>query len=127
MSPRLDLHVDREQYAPGETVTGNVTVAEGGRSRKVEVSLRYREQTDDEEYEHTAVTLPGGELHSGDLVEGSSYPFAIALPEEALPSYASAHGELYWELEARSDELGVDTRECRRVVVAVRPPDGPGR
>jgi len=124
MSPRLELQVDREQYAPGETVTGNVTVAEGGRSRKLEVSLRYREKAEDD-YEHTAVTLPGGELHTGDLVEGASYPFAIALPGDALPGYASAHGELHWELEARSDELGVDTRECRRVVVSVRPPDAP--
>ncbi len=125
MSPRLELQVDREQYAPGETVTGKVAVAEGGRSRKVEVSLCYREKTE-EEYEHTAVTLPGGELHTGDLLQGSSYPFAITLPEQALPSYTSAHGELYWELEARSDELGVDTRERRRIVVSTRPSDGPG-
>lgn len=55
------------------------------------------------------MALPGGELHAGDLETGASFPFAIALPADALPSYRSPNGELFWELDARSDERGVDT------------------
>ena len=113
---KLEIRVEQERYAPGDTVAGTVVVSEGGRSRKLEIELRYREQTS-EDYQHTAVTLPGGELHAGDLAAGTSFPFAIALPADALPSYKSAHGELCWELDARSDERGVDTHERVRVVV----------
>jgi hypothetical protein len=115
---KLEVRPERERYAPGETVAGAVVVAEGGSSRRLEIELRYREQTMLEEYEHTALTVPGGELHTGDLEAGASFAFAIPLPADALPSFKSAHGELFWELDARSDERGVDTHERVRVVVA---------
>jgi hypothetical protein len=114
---KLEVRLERERYAPGETVSGTVAVTEGGGSRKLEVELRFREGTS-EDYEHTVVALPGGELHTGDLETGASFPFSIALPDDALPSFKSANGELYWELDARSDERGVDTHERQRVVVS---------
>jgi hypothetical protein len=98
-------------------VRGTVLVLEGGPSRRLEVTLEYREKTE-EDFQATARTLSAGELHSGDLATGASYPFEIALPADALPSFRSAHGELYWELDARSDERGRDTHESRRIEVA---------
>lgn len=89
---------------------------EGGTSRLLEVTLEFREKTE-EEYEATARSLPAGQLHGGDLAAGTSYPFEIALPDDALPSFRSEHGELYWELDVRSDERGRDTHERRRVEV----------
>jgi hypothetical protein len=118
---KLELQLDGERYAPGDSVTGNVLVVEGGDSRKLEVSLNFRERTSEDD-EHTPVTLSGGELHAGDLTTGASYPFAIQLPPDALPNFKSKHGELFWEVDARSDERGRDTHERKRIEVAVVPP-----
>jgi hypothetical protein len=96
-------------------VTGTVFVLEGGRSRKLEVSLNYRESTEQDDV--TRVSVSSGELHTGDLASGTSYPFAVAVPADALPNYKSAHGELYWEVDACSDEFGIDTHERRRIEV----------
>jgi hypothetical protein len=118
---KLELQLDGERYAPGETVTGGVLVVEGGESRSLEVLLHFRERTSEDD-EHTPVTLSGGELHAGDLTTGASYPFAIQLPPEALPNFKSKHGELFWEVDARSDERGRDAHARKRIEVAVPPP-----
>ena len=96
---------------------GSVLVLEGGPSRRLEVTLEYREKTE-EDFQETVRTLSTGDLHTGELATGASYPFEIALPADALPSFRSAHGELYWELDARSDEPGRDSHERRRIEVA---------
>ena len=117
---KLELQLYGETYAPGETVTGNVLVVEGGGSRKLEVWLHFRERTSEDD-DHTPVSLSSGELHAGDLTTGASYPFAIQLRPDALPSFKSKHGELFWEVDARSDQRGRDTHERKRIDVAVTP------
>jgi hypothetical protein len=117
LSLRLECELERERYRPGESVRGTVLVLEGGPSRRLEVTLEYREKTE-EDFQATVRTLRTGELHNGDLTTGASYPFEIVLPADALPSFGSAHGELYWELDARSDEPGRDSHERRRIEVA---------
>ncbi|MBA2360395.1 MAG: hypothetical protein H0V79_05570 [Actinobacteria bacterium] len=104
---------------PGEVVRGTVVVVEGGSSRTLEVSLNYREQTGDD-YEDTPVTRSGGPIHTGDLTTGASYQFEIPLPGDALPNFKSKHGELWWEVDARSDERGRDTHERQRIEVVSR-------
>ena len=47
MSLRLELQLDRERFAPAETVKGSVLVVEGGGSRSLGVSLTYNEKTED--------------------------------------------------------------------------------
>ena len=47
MSPRLELQLDRERYAPGEAMNGTIFVVEGGDSRALEALLEYKEKTDD--------------------------------------------------------------------------------
>jgi len=120
VSLRLEIQLDEERYAAGEVVHGTVLVLEGGGSRSLEVSLNYREQTGDD-YEDTPVTLPGGHLHTGDLTAGASYQFEIPLPDDALPNFKSKHGDLWWEVDARSDERGRDTHERQGVEVVSRP------
>jgi hypothetical protein len=121
MSPRLQLDLERTNYAPGETVKGTVLVLEGGESRALEAVLAYNEQTSD--YSEVAISIPSGPLHEGELTAGTSYEFALPLPPDALPNYASGHGALYWEVDARSDEFGRDTHARARI--EVEPPQPP--
>lgn len=119
MSPRLTLQVDSAgPYAPGDTVRGAVTVAEGGRSRGLDVALEYHEKSPS--YEEVARSVPGPRLHAGDLEPGASFRFEVPLPHDATPTFASAHGTLYWAIEARSDELGPDTAVSLAIPVVAR-------
>ena len=58
-------------------------------------------------------------LQTGDVQTGQSLAFALDLPEDALPGHHSEHGELYWELDVKSDEMGPDTHVRRRIEVVV--------
>ena len=62
---------------------------------------------------------PGGGGKPASSTAGQSHEFAIQIPADALPTFSSAHGELYWEVEARSDEFGIDTKESRVIDVTV--------
>ena len=49
---------------------------------------------------------------------------ALDLPADALPGYRSEHGELYWEIDVKSDEMGPDTHLRRRTeIVPVTVPE----
>ena len=112
MSPSFDLQLDRGRYYPGDSVAGTVVVREGGRSRSLEVQLGYIEETDD--YREVATSISTGHLHKGNLEAGASFRFELALPPDALPNFKSRHGELYWQLDVKSDERGRDSHELRR-------------
>jgi hypothetical protein len=118
VSPRFQVELDRERYAPGDTVKGTILVLEGGGSRTLEALLEYHEETAD--YSEVAVSIPSGPLNEGELTAGTSFEFQLGLPPDALPNYKSRHGELYWELDVKSDESGRDTHERRRLQI------GPG-
>jgi hypothetical protein len=121
VSPALELSVDEPadgRFRPGDWVRGRVSVLQGGGSRSLSVSLKYRESTRD--YSATARTEGDAEINSGDLTGGTSFPFAIAVPPDALPTYSSANGELFWEVEAKSDEPGPDTVVRHRIEVGPR-------
>ena len=116
MSPELELRLDRERYEPGETIRGTVYVLEGGGSRSVEALLDYNEKTED--HASVATSISSGPLQAGDLATGMSFEFELALPPDAFPNYRSEHGELYWEVHIKSEELGPDSHERRRIDVA---------
>jgi hypothetical protein len=99
-------------------VQGTILVLEGGGSRSVEALLTYNEKTKD--YLDVATSIPST-LHQGDLTTGTSFEFELALPPDALPGYKSEHGELYWEVDAKSDEAGRDTHERRRIEIELPP------
>lgn len=117
MSPRFEVRSDDEFFEPGDLVTGTVEVTEGGRSRSLEVSLDYIEDTDC--YGAVGITVPGGTLHRGDLEAGATFRYQVALPAGALPTYRSEHGSLGWVVHARSDELGIDSHERIRIDVVM--------
>ena len=81
----------------------------------IRVALHYRESTAD--YKATSATYGEAELHQGELTAGASFPFAIQLPSDCFPSFQRDNGELYYEVHARSDELGPDTHVERRIKV----------
>jgi hypothetical protein len=115
VSSRFQLELERERYTPGDTVGGTIRVLEGGRSRSVEVLLQYKEETED--YLAVATSVSSGLLHEGDLTTGTSFEFELALPPDALPNYQSEHGELYWDVNVKSDEFGGGMRERCRINV----------
>jgi hypothetical protein len=118
VSPALDLSVDEPaggQFRPGDWVRGRVSVVEGGDSRALTVAVYFREKTHD--YSATGATYGGAPVHQGELAAGTSFPFAIELPPDALPTYSSANGELFYEVEAKSDERGRDPRVRRGIEV----------
>ena len=91
-------------------------VAEGGGSRGLDVTLAFHEKSPD--YDEAPVNLTQT-LQAGELQTGQSLGFALDLPENALPGHRSEHGELYWELDVKSDEMGLDTHVRRRIEVVV--------
>ena len=119
MSPALAVTLDGgDTYSPGDAVRGSVTVSEGGRSRRLEVCLTYNEQTAN--LSHSVVRGTSGQLAEGELEQGASYPFELQVPDDALPGARSPNGELYWEVDAKSDELGPDTHARARISVEPR-------
>jgi hypothetical protein len=124
LSPAFELQLAGERFAPGDRVSGSVVVIGGGGSRTLEVALEFHEKSPD--YEEVPVRVPQT-LHTGDVKTGQSLPFSLELPADALPGYRSANGELYWELDAKSDEMGPDTHVRRRIeVVAHAGPEEEG-
>jgi hypothetical protein len=115
VSPKFSIALDRPSVAPGGEVVGRVRVLEGSRSRRLSVALRYRDATAD--YRGWSIEIPGPTLHEGAFEAPAEYPFAIPLPADALPPLRGAHGRTWWEIEARSDELGPDA--VARVEVTV--------
>jgi hypothetical protein len=113
--PRFQLRVERQGYTAGDTVTGSVEVLDGGRSRLLEVSLDYNEKTKD--CLDLGTRAGSKRLHEGEVTTGMSFPFALTLPTDALPNYQSAHGELYWEVHFRADQLGHEAHERCRIEV----------
>jgi hypothetical protein len=112
---RLELELDSERAAPGGTVTGRVHVLEGGDSRRIGVVLALYEKSRDFQ---VAAGSTESVLHEGPASTGDHYEFSFTLADDAVPSTKTDNGELYWELEATSDERGLDTRARRRFTVA---------
>ena len=114
MSPAFELQLARERFARGERVAGTVLVTAGGGSRALEVTLAFHEKSPD--YEEIPFSRSQA-LHTGDVQTGQSLAFSLDLPADALPGYRSEHGELYWEIDVKSDEMGRDTHLRRRIEV----------
>ncbi len=120
---KLEVSVEGERFQPGDTVKGSVNVTDGGRSRGLEAFLLYRDATAD--YGGTSISVPGGSLHKGALETGESYEFSIELPVDAKPTFSSAHGRLWWEAHATSDEFGPDTHAGQEFQVELPAAESP--
>lgn len=115
---KLALTVEDRAYGAGEWIRGRVEVQEGGHSRRLTVALLQRDRTSD--YSGIVRTIAGPELHQGDLEAPASFEFSVQIPADAPPSYADAYGSAYWEIDAKSDERGIDTHA--RTVIRVAAP-----
>jgi hypothetical protein len=118
VSPALHVDVDDPpagSFKPGDWVRGSVRVVEGGNSRALSVSVRFRERTSD--YSATPATYGESVLHQGELTAGATFPFAIQLPSDCVPSFETLNAELYYEVHAQSDERGRDTHAELRISV----------
>jgi hypothetical protein len=93
-------------------------------SRSLEVLLEFKEESKGASGVATSVST--GSLHDGDLETGMSFGFELTLPEDAFPIYRSEHGELYWQLDVKSDSFGSDVHERRRVEVEPLQRTAPG-
>ena len=113
---KLRVELQGDLFAPGETVAGRVHVGDVGGSRSLEVLLQFIEESPD--YRTVVRSVPSTVLDGGELQAGHAVDFSIELPADALPNACSAHAELYWEVEVRSDEPGLDShaREAVEVV-----------
>jgi hypothetical protein len=113
---QLDLDIDSQAVVPGATVAGSILVVEGGATRSLTASLEFHE--DSKSGGNKVVTsISTDSLHAGDVAAGMRFPFTLVLPKDALPSYRSQNGDLYWEVHVRSDQLGFDTHVRSRVLV----------
>jgi hypothetical protein len=118
VSPKLTIDLDDPAggaFTPGDWVRGRVNVLEGGKSRALHVEVRFRERTSD--YSATPAVYGQTQLHQGELTTGASFPFAIQLPPDCMPSLATSNAALYYEVHARSDERGLDTHADAHIVV----------
>jgi hypothetical protein len=115
---RLAIELDAERVAAGEEVSGRVVAREGGRSRALTLTVSFRERSP--AFLETRFS-DAGVIHEGDLATGQAVEFRFVLPAGALPSVKGRHGELFWELQAVSDEPGLDTRVNRMLEVTVAP------
>jgi hypothetical protein len=111
---KLDIQLDAERVAPGHELAGHVLVHEGGPSRSLKLTLSFCEQSPG--YLSTPFSR-SDVLYEGDLTTGQAVEFRYELPDSAPPGVKGKHGELYWELEATSDEPGLDTHVRRRIEV----------
>lgn len=116
---KLELQLDADRVAAGEVVTGRVAVLEGGSSGSLTLTISFCERSP--AYE-AVVFSDATVVREGELATGVTVDFRYPLPESAPPSVEGKNGELFWELEVRADEPGLDTQARRRFeVVAARP------
>ncbi len=117
MSAQLEIQLAKDSYAPGESVRDWVRVQEGARSRRLEVSLQYREKSPD--YGGCVLSVGPVELHQGELQTGQSYEFNLQLPADAPPAYSTAVGQMWWAVMVHSDQVGPDKYFSERIEVSV--------
>jgi hypothetical protein len=119
VSACLDLVLDGDslRFRPGDWVRGHVAVLDDVDARDLRVTVRFRERSPD--YTATVREISTGELHTGDVLAGQKYEFSVQIPADALPTFSSANGALYWDVEARLNQFGVDTTAERRIDVSV--------
>lgn len=116
---KLEIQLDAHRVAPGQELIGHVLVLEGGPSRSLTLTVSFCERSPG--YMSTPFSR-SGVLYEGDLATGQAVEFRYEMPDWAAPGVKGQHGELYWELEATSDEPGFDTRVRRRIEIVPADP-----
>jgi len=119
--PQIEIALDDTAFAPGETISGAIALGNlcGASVWGVELSLVARERFLGIHNE-LLVTVgyvdgrsPVAGFDDSSFREGRPYPFHLAIPEDADPSFDTPNFTLQWELVARVDG------DCPRVVQRV--------
>jgi hypothetical protein len=100
------MWLERQRYAPGETVRGHVDAVEAIDARDLTVGLHYMEETRD--YRGAGLVAATSTLHVGPVAQGSRFAFELALPPDALPAFRTKNSGLWWEVVAKADKPGFD-------------------
>jgi hypothetical protein len=116
---KLDIQLDADRVGPRQELTGHVLVLEGGPSRSLTLTLSFCEQSPG--YLSTPFSR-SDVLHEGELATGQTIAFRCEIPDGAPPGVKGKRGELFWELEAKSDEPGLDTHARRRIEIVPAEP-----
>ncbi|HEX3316373.1 MAG TPA: hypothetical protein VHR88_00010 [Solirubrobacteraceae bacterium] len=116
--PVFDLRLRSYQARPGDTLYGWVGVVQGGATRGLTAELRYVEET--RSYEEANAIVSTGPFYVGPLQPGQAFEFAVQVPPDAKPAQTGNHGRLYWMLDLKSDQPGLDAHA--RVGVEVLAP-----
>jgi hypothetical protein len=106
--PQVPMRIDAgpRVLRPGDTVEGTLTVRPtapvSARSLRVQLTRRRRDSPDLTDEETPAVQPLLGEV---ELVPGEerTFPFALAVPPDAAPSFAAAHNTQHWYVEGVVD------------------------
>jgi hypothetical protein len=98
---RLRIDPRTTTVAPGDTVTGEVVVGDGGAARSVVAQLEFVERV--AKFTRTAHVGASTVIAEADLQQGAVLPFTLRLPAQAPPSLSTAVGSLDWELVVRVD------------------------
>lgn len=117
MTKHLTIKLEGAGYTPGEAVTGTVETLTPMKCKELTVALEYRDWTPDYHAVSREVPLQAP-LHVGDLEEGQSFSFSIALPADALPGQSGTYGSTSWGVHARLAHLGPDVHAWQPLKVA---------
>jgi hypothetical protein len=118
----VSLTVEGDRFAPGDRVRGRVTVLDSG-LQVIQVGLLFREESGG--IEATASQVLADDFGDAlDLDEGATFDFEIELPADAAPTLSTRHGELFWEVVAKTDRVGEPQTAGERFEVVLS--RGPG-
>lgn len=84
----LEVQFDRDEYSPGETVTGTVVARRRVKAKQLNVALGYCDHSD-RYLAHQLVQEQEG-LHRGNLEAGTAVRFSLTIPPDALPNWDPA-------------------------------------
>ena len=118
MSVRFEVRVNKDRFAAGDVLAGDVVVLEGGKLESLTALLAFCESTPS--YSRVAAALPPVVLCSERTVDvGDLFRFEIRLPADALPTLESPSGltGLYWELDVWAERFGTDVHDARPIEV----------
>ena len=122
----VELSADRDHIAPGETLSGSVSLANvaSRRVRGVEAGFIRRERDLSRGFHvDTRWTAP---IHRGEAPEQESIPFRISLPADAVPSFRTPTFAVEWRFEVRAlVSYGEDVVLGFPIKVLRRRPDEP--
>lgn len=111
----LGMWLERQRYAPGETVRGYVDVRDHIDGRRLTAALHYAEETND--YRGAQWVPATQDLHIGPVGQGSRFDFQLTLPPDALPAFRAKSSAVWWEVVASVDKRGFDKHVRLRIDV----------